>query len=152
MTTASQAYTALRSVLEAGMTIPLRFQNEDADSDGVTALPDTPAPFAYIEFNPEPGELVSFGGGRGSNRYRNPARLDIFVFVPRGQGVTVAMEHAETAAALLRSYRDDDVSCFEASVIAGGSGADLKPPGLQSEVNAYYYALAEVSLFYDQIG
>lgn len=152
MTTATQAYNALRGVLEDGLAIPLRWQNEDADSDGNAALPDTPATFAYVEFNPDPGELVSFGGGRGSNRYRNPARLDIYVFVPRGQGAAVAMNYAETAAALLRSYRDDDVSCFAASVIAGGSGADLAPPGLVSEVNAYYYALAEVDLFYDQIG
>lgn len=153
MTTASQAYAALRGIIEAGITsIPLRWQNEDEDSQGNVALPDTPAAFIYGEFVADLAELVSFGGGRGSNRYRNPARLDLYVFVPRGQGLTVALDYAETAAALLRSFRDEDVSCFGASVIAGGDGALLQPPGLRSEVNAYFYAVAEIDMMFDLIG
>lgn len=152
MTTATQAYGALRARLEGGMPIPLRWQNDDADSDGNAALPDTPAAFAYTEFVTDPAEIVSFGGGRGQNRYRNPARLDVYVFVPRGQGLAVATDYAETAAALFRSYRDADVSCFGVSVFPGGSGADLKPPGLNSEVGNYWYAIAEIDLFFDLIG
>lgn len=152
MTTATQAYQALRGVLEAGMSLPLRWQNEDADSNGAVALSDTPAAFIYTEFNTDQAELVGFGGGRFSNLYRNPARLDIYIFVPRGQGLTVALDYAETAAALLRSYRDSSVSCFGASVYPGGDGAALQPPGLASEVNNYYYSVAEVSLFFDLVG
>ena len=152
MTTASQAYTVLRGILEAGMSIPLRWQNEDADSQGSTTLPDTPTAFAYTEFNTDSAELVSYGGGRGANRYRNRAHLDIYVFVPRGWGMTYATDYAEQAAALFRSYRDDDVSCFGASVYPGGDGAELQPPGMRSEVTNYYYAAASVDLWYDLIG
>lgn len=152
MTTATQAYTVLRGILEAGMDIPLRWQNEDADSDGNVNLPDTPSAFVYTEFVTDPAELVSFGGGRGANRYRNPARLDIWVFVPRGVGLTAALDYAETAAALFRSYRGADVSCFGASVFPGGDGADLKPPGLPSAVGNYFYSVAEVALWFDIIG
>lgn len=152
MATASEAFAVLRGILEAGLLLPLRWQNEDADSGGAVALPDTPAAFVYTIFEPQRAELVSFGGGRGQNRYRNPATLDMFVFVPRGQGLAVAMDYAETAATLFRSYRDTTVSCFAATVYAGGSGAELRPPGLASEVNAYFYAAVEVELFYDLIG
>jgi hypothetical protein len=44
------------------------------------------------------------------------------------------------------------VSCFGASVIAGGDGALLQPPGLRSEVNAYFYAVAEIDMMFDLIG
>ena len=153
MTTASEAYAVLRGILETGMaSLPLRWQNEDEDSQGNATVPDTPAPFLYIEFNTNTAELVSFGGGRGANRYRNQAQLDIFVFVPRGWGLTPATDYAETAAALFRSYRDDDVSCFGASVYPGGDGALLKPPGIQSEVTQYFWAAVEVDLFFDQTG
>lgn len=152
MTTSSQAYAVLRGIIEAGMTIPLRWQNEDADSDGNVALPDTPEPFVYTEFLTEPAEIAGFGGGRGANLYRNPARLDLYVFVPRGAGLTLALDYAEQAAALLRSYRDSNVSCFGTSVYPGGDGAMLQPPGLASEVNAYFYATVEVSLHFDQMG
>ena len=153
MTTATQAYAALRARLEAnvptygGSPIALRWQNEDGGP-----LPDEPSPFIYCEFIAERGRLASFGGGRGNNMYRNPAVLDMFVFVPKGWGLPPATDIAETAATLFRSYRDADVSCFDASVLPGGDGADLKPPGLSSEVGNYFWAAVEVSLHYDQIG
>ncbi len=134
------------------MTLPLRWQNEDADSQGSTTLPDTPTAFVYSEFITDSGELVSYGGGRGANRYRNRAHLDIYIFVPRGWGMTYATDYAEQAAALFRSYRDDDVSCFGASVYPGGDGAELQPPGMRSEVTNYYYAAACVELWFDLIG
>lgn len=126
-------------------------------STGRAALPDTPAAFIFTEFHTDRAELVSFGSGRGQNRYRNPARLDIFVFVPRGEGLQSALDKAEAAAALFRSYRDDNVSCFEATVYPGGMGGEiarqLSAPGLrQLEVNNYFYAIAEVDMWFDQIG
>jgi hypothetical protein len=154
MTTATQAYSLLRARLEAnaptysGALIPLRWQNEDGGP-----LPDTPAPFIYCEFIAErAGPPVSFGAGRGANTYRNPAVFDAFVFVPKGWGLTPATDIAESVAALFRSYRDGDVSCFDASVMPGGDGASLKPPGLSSEVGNYFWAAVEVSLHFDQIG
>lgn len=156
MTTASQAYDVLRARLlankPAGLSA-LRWQNEDADSNGDEALPNEPAPFAFVELVAErAGPPVSYGGGAGANRYRNPARLVIYVFVPAGAGLTLATDLAEACATLFRSYRDADVSCFDATVHPGGTGAEITPPGLSSEVGNYFYAVAEIALFFDLIG
>lgn len=157
MSTAKDVRQALRTRLEAGgLSIPLRWPNEARDSDGDVELPDTPAPFAYIEFmndGPEFGRGPSaFGNGRGQNLYRSNARLEAYVFVPKGEGLDEAETLAEQIAALLRSYRSTVVSCFDATVYAGGDGADLKPPGLTSEVGNYFWARCEVALHFDQIG
>jgi hypothetical protein len=150
MTTASTAFAVIKSRIEAnkptGISV-LRWQNEDGD-----ALPDVPAAFLYTEFLADPAALISFGGGRGNNRYRNPARITAYVFVPRGEGLTSALDLAEQVAALFRSYRDSDISCLDATVYPGGDGANLKPPGLSSEVDNYFWASVEVSLFFDLIG
>jgi len=148
MTTAAQAFAAIRSRLESeGLSFPLRFQGDTQE-----ALPGQPAPFAYVEFHPERAVLASFGGGRGENRYRNPARIDAYVFVPQGHGLVEAVTRAEQIAALFRSFRDVDISCFEASVLSGGHGSEMTVPGMSSEVNNYWYAAVEVRLFFDQIG
>jgi hypothetical protein len=153
MTTAKEAYAALRTILEAEPGLPpLRWQNDDEDSTGAVNLPATPAPFLYTVFDTRPAELVAFGGGRYANVYRNPALLEVFVFIPKGWGLSYALDYAETAASLFRSYRDDAVSCFAASVYPGGDGATLKPPGLPSEVSNYFWSVAEVDLYFDQRG
>ncbi len=153
MTTASGAFAVIKSRLEGGgLSVPLRWQNEDKDSTGQVELPDTPTTFIYSEFLTDPSRLVSFGGGRGSNRYRNPARFVSYVFVPKGDGLAIATNKAEAVAALFRSYRDSDISCFDATVYPGGDGASLKPPGLNSEVNNYFWACCETRLFFDLIG
>lgn len=150
MTTASQAYAVIRARIEANKPAALtalRWQNEDGE-----ALPDTPAAFAYTEFLAEPANLVSFGGGRGNNRYRHPAQIVCYIFVPRGQGLSVATDLAEQIAALFRSHRDTDISCSAATVHPGGNGADFRPAGVASEVDNYYVAVVEVPLFFDLIG
>lgn len=152
MTTASGAFAAIKSRLTgvgSGISITLRWQGEDGGD-----LPDTPTAFAYVMFNNEGsgGMPTAFGGGRGSNLYRCRALVEAFVFVPSRQGLAVALDHAETIAARLRSFRDTDISCFAADVIPMGDGAQAAPPGLQSEVNNYQCALVEVSLHFDQIG
>lgn len=147
MPTASQAYAVLKARLIAGAgSLPLAFQGENF------VLPDTPVPFAYAELVSETPYIAGFGGGAGANLYRNPCRFDIYVFVPRGAGLVAATDLAETLAGLFRSYRDTVVSCFEAGVLPGGDGSALKPPGLTSEVNNYFWAVVEVSLHYDQVG
>jgi hypothetical protein len=148
MTTASAAFAVIKSRLTAGgLDFPLRYQGEDGGP-----LPDTPSPFAYVEFQPERGAIASFGGGRGANRYRHPARIDAYVFVPNGHGLKEATDRAELIAALFRSYRDADISCFEATVFAGGHGSEISVPGLASAVNDYWYAAVDVSLHFDLIG
>jgi hypothetical protein len=153
--TASGAYAILKARFEAnkpaGLTA-LRWQNQNEDSTGAIALPDTPAAFAYVEFETDPQQLAGYGGGRGANLYRNPARLQILVFVPKGQGLVVATDLAEACATIFRSYRDSSLSCFEASVFPGGDGAEMMPPGLSSAAGNYYWAGVEVGLFFDQVG
>lgn len=152
MTTASQAFSAIRARLEAsgsGIAIPMRFQGEDSG-----ALPDIPSAFAYVVFNNEGsgGAPAAFGGGRGNNLYRNRALVEAFVFAPSGEGLQSALDYAETIAAQMRSFRDADISCFSADVVPIGEGSRVAPPGLASEVGNYQAALVEVTLHFDQTG
>jgi hypothetical protein len=151
-TTASQAIEAIRARLSAqdsGITIPLRFQGEKAEP-----LPDSPAAFAFVVFNNDGsgGRPVAFGGGRGANLYRNRATVEAYVFAPRDDGMSVVMGYAETIASRLRSFRDENVSCFSADVIPVGPGSNISPPGLNAPVTLYQCAIAEAVLQFDQIG
>lgn len=159
MATVSQAFQACRTLIEGGgivdsasAAVPLRWPNEPKDSAGSVALPDDPSPFIYCEFVAEPGRLAGFGGGRGANLYRNPARFEAYVFTPKDEGVSETLSIAEQVAALFRSYRNGTISCLEATVHPGGDGSLITPPGLQSPVGNYFWACTEVFLIYDQIG
>lgn len=164
MTTIATAFDAVRSRLEGGSytdkagntlvssgeTSWLRFQGEDCGP-----LPDTPAPFAYVELeNFGAGRFpVAYGGGAGSNLYRNEGLVTAYVFVPNRQGVRVAVALAEQVAARMRSFRDSDISCFAAAVHPIGKGEDIAPPGLtRNEVNNYTCAVAEIAFHFDQTG
>jgi hypothetical protein len=149
----------MRTIIEAASIVdsssapvPFRWQNENADSFGNAELPSEPSPFVYCEFITEKAYLAGFGGGRSQNLYRNPARLDAYVFVPRGEGMDEAESIAEQIAALFRSYRDANISCFDATVYPGGDGASIQPAGMNSPVGNYFYAVTEISLHFDQIG
>lgn len=148
------AYTTLRNILENGYpeTIPLRWQSEDEDSQGNTDLPDIPATFLFSEFFVYRADVVGFGAGLGNNRYRNYATLDVYAFVPKGYGASYALFYAETAASLFRSFRDDDLICRSVTVSPGGSGSTIRPDGLSSEVDNYYYASVVVDVTFDQVG
>ena len=153
MASATDAYDALRSRLDApgnGITIPLRWHGEDNGP-----LPDTPADFGYVVFDNQgsrPGP-AAFGGGIGRNLYRNLASLTVFVFVPNRAGVRRAIVEAETVAATLRSFRDNNIFCRSADVTPVGDGASIAPPGLQrNELNNYLCAVVEVDLSFDTIG
>jgi hypothetical protein len=160
--TASQARKAVRSRIESGnitytvsgntLAVPLRWQNENADSQSNAPLPDVPAPFIFTEVLTERSRIVAFGGGVGANLHRNPLVVNAFVFVPRGWGLDTAEAIAEQVGNLLRSYRDGVVSFFEATVYQGGDGADIKPAGLESEVGNYFWAGCEAFGHYDRIG
>lgn len=166
MTTATAARQMLRARIATGnvktaanVAVPLRWQNEDADSNGDTALAEPPKPFVYTEFTTGRGEIVAFGGGAGGNTFRTPFDIAAYVFVPKNDfiantrdGLQQAESIAEQIAALFRGFRSGDVSCFDVSVQPGGDGADLKPPGLTSEVGNYFWACAFVSGSFDQLG
>ena len=117
-------------------------------------LPDTPSAFAYLEmenFGAGRGP-ASFGGGSGSNLYRNEGLITAYVFAPTDEGPEVAMDAAETIAARMRSFRDSNISCFSAVVRPIGSGTSIAPPGLNSEVGNYWVAVAEIAFHFDQLG
>lgn len=153
MADAAAVFATLRAVLEASPPVDMRmgalallWQHEQ------NQIPQAPSPFIYSELVTSRGHIASYGGGRGQNRYRVPAEFNCFVFVPAGQGVAVSLALAEQAAALFRSFRSGDVSCVDATVMPVGEGADLVPPGLQSQASNYACAVATVSLFFDQAG
>lgn len=154
MTTAKDARQAARALLEAN--VPL-----DKDGNKVTlnwpgenssGLADIPAPFVFSEFINDQGRIITIGGGKGLNRYRTFAVLNCYVFTPRGQGQDPPDDIAEQICTLFRSYRDSNISCWDATPRAGGDGASLKPPGMSSEVDNYFWACAQITLHYDQIG
>jgi len=149
-TTTSQALAAIRSQVDsAGLAFPVYWQGED-----VPPLPDTPSTFGFVVFNNEGSGRgpVAFGGGRGNNLYRNRALLEAFVFAPSGEGLSVATDAAELFAAVLRSFRDTNISCFSADAKPVGPGSSISVPGLTSVVSNYQCAVAEVTLHFDQIG
>ena len=148
--TASQALTAVKTRLSTGTTVSsIYWQGDDAP-----ILPDTPEPFAYVVWDNEGsrGAPVAFGGGAGNNIYRNNAFVSAYVFSPAGEGADIVLGHAESIAGRLRSYRDTSISCFSADVILIGPGSSISVPGLSSEVNNYQCAVAEVTLYFDQLG
>lgn len=155
MTTAAQAYAVVRARLEANVPAglsALRWQDEEADSNGEVELPEVPAAFAYTEFLAERSAAIEIGSGRGGNRHRNPGRLDVYVFAPKGQGVAVPLALADAIATLYRPFRSGGVSCVSATSYPGGDGAELTPKGLSSEVGNYFWALCEVELYFDLTG
>ena len=74
------------------------------------------------------------------------------MFAPNDDGMSAVLDHAETIAARLRSFRDDTVSCFSAHVIPIGPGSSIAPAGLETPVSLYQVAVAEVVLMFDQVG
>lgn len=144
---ASTAFTTIRDLLTANVTnIQVFYPNED------NLLPDTPVAFAYVDFLTDPAFIATYGGGLRKNVYRNRGTADIYVFVPKGSGLKVATDQAETIAAILRSYRSGDFTAFGATVFPGGDGAALTPSGLRSPVNNYWAAICQVDMFFDQVG
>src|SRR5262245_38541144 len=97
MATITQARLAVRARIEAGnvfdgfsQPVPLRWQNEGADSIGNVAMPDTPAPFVYTEFLTNRATIVGFGAGPGANLHRTPVTIASYVFVPKDRGLDEA--------------------------------------------------------------
>ena len=156
MATITTAFAAIRARLEAvaitdaeGNTLPFRWQYEDGGP-----LPEDPTAFCHVEMeNFGAGRFpVGYGGGSGNNLYRNEGLVNAYVFVPNGQGISVAVALGEQVAARLRSYRDSTISCFAASVHPIGDGTSIAPSGLNSEVNNYTCAVVEIAIQFDQVG
>jgi hypothetical protein len=147
MSTTAAALAALKAQL-TGLAFTIYWQGDPAP-----ILPDTPTAFGYGVFDNHGSGFgpAAFGGGRTNNLYRNQATLEVYTFSPARYGAGVVLDHAETVATRLRSFRDASVSCFNADVILIGHGSQIAVPGI-NEVNNYQCAVAEVSLHFDLIG
>lgn len=152
MTTASQALAALRSRLSgAGLSFTVYWHGDDQP-----VLPDEPTTFAFMILNNDGSGFspAGFGGGLGSNLYRNRATLEAYVFAPPtgADGMGPVMDIAELIAARFRSFRDSNVFVQAADVEPIGEGSNISVPGLETAVNNYLCAVAVVKLHFDQIG
>lgn len=155
MTTVTEACAVIRAVMEAnipanpdgGAPIPYRWRGEPAPP-----LPDTPSPFVYTIFAAGRSSTIEIGGGRGSNRHRNPGEVDIFVFIPSDWGEKYGTDIAEHFAALFRSYRDNGVTVEDATVYPGGPGSDIAVPGMDNEASNYIWCGCGVSFYFDLTG
>ena len=151
MTTSEAAFGVIRTRLDANkptwnsVQLSVRWPNE------TSALPDTPAPFVYVEWATDPADLAA-AGGVTNNLWRHRGRIIAYVFVPLGLGAAAALNICDQVAGVFRSYRDTDISCFSATVYPGSEGVRLKPAGLDSAVTSYWGALVEIEMFYDLIG
>jgi hypothetical protein len=146
--TTSEAIARIRERINAGnVGYPVYFKGDDP-----ALLPDTPSPWAFVDYNNEGEIAVSFGGGRGNNVWRNRMRVEAFVFSPMGYGAETVAGYAEPIAAQLRSYRDDVISCLGAGVFPLGSGSSFSVPGLSVDISNYQVAVAEAVVVFDLVG
>lgn len=113
-------------------------------------LPDPPSPFVWFELEVHRSELVGFGGGRGANLYRHFCELFGYLAVERGRGVEYGGPLAEAIASTFRSFRDDNVSCFDSTATPTTDVTDDVTEGV--EVGNYDWYLITTSLHFDQVG
>lgn len=152
------AYAVYKAALLAdrpaygGSNLPLRWQNEDADSEGKKDLPDEPAPFVYSEMLVDASGVIAIGGGRGNNLHRNRGRIVAYVLIPKGWGVAPATIITKQIAGVFRPFNESGLTVEAVTESPGGDGAELKPRGLSSLVNSYYYATVNIDFHADQIG
>jgi hypothetical protein len=133
--TTTDAFNAVKDRIVAAITdVSLAWQNEDF------TVPDLPASFIRIDMSVDNQFAASFGGGLGSNRWRNTGFIEAHAFVPVGQGFAVASDLAERVATLFRGYRDGTISCFSARIEPGAADGN------------YWRATAVIDLQFDLIG
>ena len=157
MTTASQAFAVIRSVIEG-----------DPPEDGATwgsaavqllwygdpnqIIPDFPAPFGFTLFEAGVSGVIERGGGSGQLRHRNPAAAEFFVCTPKDSGQQRGTDIAEQVAALFRSYNESGVTVENATVYPSVDGSQLKPPGADTDVGNYLVAACGIEFRFDLIG
>ncbi len=154
MTTASDAIALIKGLIEdtpllhpeSGDRLPRYYQGDDAP-----VLPDTPSPFIYVMFAARKSGVIETGGGRGSNRHRNPGSVAGFVFVPLGWGLQYGTDYAEVLAAPLRSFRAGGVTVDRVTVYPGGPGSEIAVPGMDNEAKNYFWSGLEAEYYHDLI-
>lgn len=139
MATLADVHAAVKARIAANFTaIAVRYANEN------NQLPDTPAPFVFVEIDLDPSFNAAYGGGRGQNRHRTTGELLAHFMWPVGWGVEDAFAKAEEFAALFRNYRDSTMSCF--------AGGPMPGTGKTEDGSYSHCATVAVDLFFDLIG
>jgi hypothetical protein len=159
MTTITDANELIRARLEGnvptdgamfgGAPIKLRWHGDNRADD---PLPDTPTPFAFTVFDAARSNFIEHGGGRGSNRHRNPGMAQVFIFTPIDTGLKRASTIAEQVKTLFLPVNESGVVVESATVYPGGPGSEMKIAGLESAVGDYFWSGCEVEFYCDQIG
>jgi hypothetical protein len=115
-------------------------------------LPDVPSTFIFVDSYIWDSTIADFGGGLFKNRYRCRGNYDVYCLIPKGSGRDVAMDYAQQVRSAFTSFRVDDLLVDSVMITPGGDGSTLKIVGITSEIDNYYFAVAEVSFRYDEIG
>jgi hypothetical protein len=149
MTTATQAFGTIRSVME-GAT-PLNQKTSEALPMRWRGEPNPPAPFVYTLFSASRSGLIENCGGDGNNRNRNPGAAEILIFIPNDWGEKEGTKIAEAFQALFLSFSGGGVTVTDATVYPGGNGSDIAVPGLEEPGN-YIWAGCDVEFYFDLIG
>lgn len=132
---------------DAITTIPIV---SDGNSDYI--LPDNPSSFIFVDCYIWDTTIVEFGGGLLRNRYRSRGNYDVYCLIPKGYGRNMAMDYAQEVRDALTSFRANDLWVDNVLVTPGGDGSTLKLVGISSDIDNYYFAVAEVSFYFDEIG
>ena len=139
MTTVAAAQAVIRARLEAQLpALSFKWQNESF------IVPNTAAPFAHVELIVEGMEFAGFGGGRFANLQRTTGRIEAQVMVRANTAVATGYATAEDIAAVFRSFRDEDISCFTAEV--------FPEFGRTEDGNYNHVATVICDLHFDKIG
>lgn len=144
MTDVVTATTALKERAALITAVPVFWYKE------LNILPDSPNPFVVFELEVQRSELVGFGGGRGENLYRFSCELLGYLAVQKGRGSEYGSALAEAIAAVFRSFRDSNVSCFDSTP---RPVTDVTPDASEGvEVGNYDWYLIATTLHFDQVG
>jgi len=136
--TFAAAVAAIRSRMETEWpalrpTIPIRFVNEDA------VLADSPT--AHVFFEVVPGQAVLRGVGEPGNRlYIYPGIIQAHVFVPTGEGETLARQYADEIGEIFRAKQfGSTVRTNVPSVDPGDSSGDGNYWRVTASIDFDYY-------------
>lgn len=123
-----------------------------ADGNQDYIVPDIPATFLFVDAYIWDNRIADFGGGLGKNRYRNRGSYDVYCLIPKGYGQDLALDYAQRVRDAFSSFRVDDLLVEYVLITPGGDGSTLQLVGISSDVDNYYFAVAEVSFYFDEIG
>ena len=148
MSTFAQMVGSLKARATAQVTTLPYYWDRDAKPE----LPNEPTAFVFFRLEMDLARFISTGGGRGNNIQRTDGELQGFVFLPRDWGLEQEAAYGEHVAAAFRSYRDAHVSCGACSPMPAVPGAQLRPDGIDSEVENYSCVVVAVPIYFDQVG